>query len=88
MKSGWCELMAFLSSQTKISSCETLFASPHLEETHMNKKFRFFLNLIETNVADADPHWDCGPGFRRAKLTHKNIKSEEISCFEVLDVVF
>jgi hypothetical protein len=32
----------------------------------------------------------CGSasGSRRAKITHKNIKSTEFSCFEVLDVLF
>jgi hypothetical protein len=29
-----------------------------------------------------------GSGSRRAKMTHKNIKNLEISCFEVLDVLF
>jgi hypothetical protein len=27
-------------------------------------------------------------GFRRAKMTHKNEKSKESSCFELLDVLF
>jgi hypothetical protein len=30
----------------------------------------------------------CGSGSKRIKRTHKNEKSEEISCFEVLDVLF
>jgi hypothetical protein len=29
-----------------------------------------------------------GSGSRRAKMTYKNRKSKEISCFEVLDVLF
>jgi hypothetical protein len=28
-----------------------------------------------------------GSGFRRAKMTHKTKRSEEFSCFEVLDVL-
>jgi hypothetical protein len=32
--------------------------------------------------------WECGSGSRRAKKTPKNTKSEEISCFEVLVVLF
>jgi hypothetical protein len=36
-----------------------------------------------------DPDPESGSGLRRAKMTHKNReKSEEISCFEVLDVLF
>jgi hypothetical protein len=40
----------------------------------------------------SDPHWfwsaGSESGSRRAKKTHKNIKSQEISCFEVLDILF
>ncbi len=32
--------------------------------------------------------WVPGSGSRRAKMTHKNRKSTEFSCFEVLDVLF
>jgi hypothetical protein len=39
-------------------------------------------------VADPDSHSNCGSGSRRAKMTHKNRKSTEFSCFEVLDVLF
>jgi hypothetical protein len=43
-----------------------------------------------------DPISESGSGFRRAKMTHKNRKNEEISCFHglkkgffcSLDVVF
>jgi hypothetical protein len=39
---------------------------------------------------DLDPNSESGfgSGSRRAKRTHKNWKSYEISCFEVLDVLF
>jgi hypothetical protein len=44
--------------------------------------------LRKTFVVDSDKY---GPALilvgRRAKMTHKNRKSEEISCFEVLDVL-
>jgi hypothetical protein len=33
-----------------------------------------------------DPDSESGP--RREKITHKNRKSEEIPCFEMLDVLF
>jgi hypothetical protein len=39
-------------------------------------------------LLDPDPHSNCGSGSRRAKMTHINRKSTEISCFEVLDVLF
>jgi hypothetical protein len=34
---------------------------------------------------DPDLHWECGSGSRRAEMTEQ---SEEISCLEVLDVLF
>jgi hypothetical protein len=39
---------------------------------------------------DPDPNSESvsGSGSRRAKMTHKDGKSLEISCFEVLDVLF
>jgi hypothetical protein len=37
---------------------------------------------------DPDPYSESGSGSRRAKMTHKSRKNEEISCFEVLDVLF
>ncbi len=45
---------------------------------------------IKFSVVDPDPHWfrSAGSGSRRAKLNLKKKKSEEISCFEVLDVLF
>ncbi len=30
---------------------------------------------------DPDPHSNCGSGSRKAKMTHKSIKSPEFSCF-------
>jgi hypothetical protein len=34
-------------------------------------------------VVDPDPDpWECGSGSRRAKMTHKKEKREEISCFK------
>jgi hypothetical protein len=56
--------------------------------------------LLIASIVDPDPHGsplkfihldlECGSGFafRRAKMTQKNRKSEEISCFVVLDVLF
>jgi hypothetical protein len=35
---------------------------------------------------DLDPYSESGA--RRAKMTHKSRKNKEISCFEVLDVLF
>jgi hypothetical protein len=32
--------------------------------------------------------WVCDCGSKKAKITHKNRKSEEISCFEMLDALF
>jgi hypothetical protein len=29
-------------------------------------------------LLDPDPHSNCGSGFRRAKMTHKNIKKVQI----------
>jgi hypothetical protein len=39
---------------------------------------------------DPDPNkfWSPGSGSRKAIKTHKNIKSEENSYFEVLDILF
>jgi hypothetical protein len=37
---------------------------------------------------DPDPYSESGSGSRRAKMTHKIKKNSEISCFEVLDVLF
>jgi hypothetical protein len=39
-------------------------------------------------IRSVDPDSEFGSGSRMAKMTHKNRKSEEISCFEVLDVLF
>jgi hypothetical protein len=36
----------------------------------------------------SDPYPDSGSGSRRTKITHKNRKIFEISCFEELDVLF
>jgi hypothetical protein len=33
-------------------------------------------------------HSKCGSGSRRVKMTHLYRKSQEISCFDVLDVLF
>jgi hypothetical protein len=38
-------------------------------------------------AVDPDPHWESRSGSRRAKRAHKIEKSEEISCFELLDVL-
>jgi hypothetical protein len=35
-----------------------------------------------------DPYSESGSGFRRAKMAHKRRKNLEISCFEVLNVLF
>jgi hypothetical protein len=47
-----------------------------------------FLNADQqccgSGLLDPDQHWKCGSGDRRAKMTHKSIKSQEISCFELL----
>jgi hypothetical protein len=52
-------------------------------------------NILTTRVSDPDPDphgstliWVAGSGSRRAKMTHKNRKKYEFSCFEVLDVLF
>jgi hypothetical protein len=37
---------------------------------------------------DPDPYSESGSGSRRAKMTQKVEKNLEISCFEVLDVLF
>ncbi len=37
---------------------------------------------------DPNPYSKSGSGSRRAKMTHKSKKNYEISCFEVLDVLF
>jgi hypothetical protein len=50
--------------------------------------------LVMSSVPDpdlmrpVDPDSELGVESRRAKMTHKNRKSSEISCFEVLDVFF
>jgi hypothetical protein len=48
------------------------------------------INLSCWILLDPDPHSNCGSGSesRRAKIIHKNRKSIEFSCFEVLDVLF
>jgi hypothetical protein len=54
------------------------------------------LKVATANVADPDPHgstlilvgWIRIRIHRRAKMTQKNRKNEEIFCFEVLDVLF
>jgi hypothetical protein len=38
-------------------------------------------------VVDPDPHWETGSGLRGAKRAHNIEKREEISCFEMLDVL-
>ncbi len=43
---------------------------------------------VVTMVADPDPYPESGYGSKRAKITHKSRKKSEISCFEVLDVLF
>jgi hypothetical protein len=35
-----------------------------------------------------DPHSKCGSGYRMAKMTQEKEKIKEISCFEVLDILF
>jgi hypothetical protein len=37
---------------------------------------------------DPDPYSESGSGSRREKITHKNRKNKEISCFTVPDVLF
>jgi hypothetical protein len=43
---------------------------------------------IDFGRLDPDPHRECGSGSRRAKMTHKNRKREEMLSFLVLDVLF
>jgi hypothetical protein len=43
---------------------------------------------IRSVDSDPDPYSESGSGSRRAKITHKNRKSEEIFSYEVLDVLF
>jgi hypothetical protein len=48
-----------------------------------------FMGRALRSVSDLDPDWiRIKSGYSRAKITHKNRKSKEISCFEVLDVLF
>jgi hypothetical protein len=51
--------------------------------------------IVSTNVVVPDPNGSAliligwiRTGSRRAIITHKNRKSEEISCFELLNVLF
>jgi hypothetical protein len=37
---------------------------------------------------DPDPDSESGSGYKRAKMTHKSRKNQNISCFEVLDGLF
>jgi hypothetical protein len=46
------------------------------------------LILVAMVHPEPDPHWECGSGSRRAKMTLKIEKREEVSSFEVLDVLF
>ncbi len=53
------------------------------------------VRIPASRVSDPDPHGSAlilvagsGSGSRRAKITNKNRKSTEFSCFEVLDVLF
>jgi hypothetical protein len=39
-------------------------------------------------VCGFDPDWESGSEFRKAKMTLKKGKSEAISCYEVLNVLF
>jgi hypothetical protein len=51
----------------------------------MEARYKPVLRIrICINFAQLDPD----PGARRAKITHKDRKSEEISCSKVLDVLF
>ena len=40
------------------------------------------------SIRSVDPYPDSESGSRGAKMTHKGRKNKEISCFEVLDVLF
>jgi hypothetical protein len=51
--------------------------------------------LLFVRVVDLDPHGSVligvagsGSGSRRAKMTYRNKKAKEFSCFEVLHVLF
>ncbi len=44
------------------------------------------VDSVAGSVSDPDPESGSGPG--RAKMTQKNRKSKEISCFEELEVLF
>jgi hypothetical protein len=39
-------------------------------------------------IRSVDPDTESGSGSRRAKMSHKNGKNLEISCFELLDFLF
>jgi hypothetical protein len=53
------------------------------EEAIPTEKF-----IRKTRVANPDPYSESGSGSRRAKMTHKSRKNLEISCYDVLDVLF
>jgi hypothetical protein len=46
-------------------------------------------HLFWSAVSGSGSHWECasGTGSRKPKMTHKKGVSEEMSCFEVLDVL-
>jgi hypothetical protein len=49
------------------------------------------LHFVRVSDPDLDPDFQVsgsGSGSRRAKMTHKSRKNLEMSCFEVLDVLF
>jgi hypothetical protein len=48
----------------------------------------FGLDPDSIRFVDPYPDPESGSGSRRTKITHKNRKIFEISCFEVLDVLF
>ncbi len=51
--------------------------------------FHFFIyHLIGFVRLDLDPLWECGSRFRRAKMTYKNGKKLQNSCFVLLDFLF
>ncbi len=48
----------------------------------------FCIGMDSNWVCGFDPEWESGSEFRKAKITLKKEKSEAISCFEVLNVLF
>ncbi len=53
----------------------------------MDQKYEY-LDPDSIGSVDPDPDPYSESGSRRSKITHKNTKNLEISCFEVLDVLF